>query len=268
MSQQNTEAQTIIANTRPFDRLTRGSLIAVNNHYSIEDLEGFDLGRNRSRGVLSTPIFEDFKTYVESAGPTTSPIFVDHHNVSAVAVLNYAAEGFEQGHCDHLAKLKLEQTVVWKKVQQIKDQKLDQRNFATFLEDWSSVFTAFNASNEEIVPGAAISAVRNMKIDSSVKAESVVNNTSESRSIFEKVEAQNSTGTLPAYFTIKDAAFIGLKEKEVTLRLIVNAGNNSPEFKIQIVKEDLLNNQIIEEFKAKVIELLPENSVRIGTFTA
>lgn len=268
MSQQNTEAQTVIENTQPTAYLARGDLLAVNQNYKITDLEGFDLGRNRSRGVLSTPRLEDFKTYVESGVDKSSPIFVDHHHVTAVAVLNFNVEGFEQGHCDHLAKLQLEKTVVWKKIQQIKDQKLDQRTFATFLEDWNSVFTAVNANDETILSGVAISAVRNMKIDASVKSESIVNNTSETRSVFEKVEAQNSTGTLPAYFKIKDAAFIGLEEKEVTLRLIVNAGNNSPEFKLQIVKEDLLNNQIIEEFKAKVIELLPENPVRIGTFTA
>lgn len=267
MSQQ-TEAQTVIENTQPSEKLGRGALVALNKNYEVANLESFDFGRNRARGVLSTPRLDDFKTYVQSVGNTASPIFVDHHNMSAIAILNYAVKGFEQGHCDHLAKLKLEQTVVWKKVQQIKDIKLDQRNFATFLEDWSSVFTAFNADGDEITARVAIGAVRNMKVDASVKAESVVNNTSESRSVFEKVEAQTNVGKLPAFFTIKDSAFIGLDEKEINLRLIVNAGNNSPEFKLQIVKEDLLNDQIVEDFKNKVIVLLPENPVRIGTFTA
>lgn len=277
MSQQ-TEAQTVIENTQPFMNMARGNLVAVNNNYTISDLEISDFGRNRARGVLKTPSLNDFKSYVLDSNPYrhedeiiiayAAPVFVDHKNVSATAILNYKVAKFAQGHCDHKAILQLEQTVVWKKVQQIKDNKLDQRTFATFLEDWSSVFTAFNADNEVINAGVAISAVRNMKVDASVKAESVVNNTSESRSVFEKVEAQTNVGKLPAFFTIKDSAFIGLDEKEITLRLIVNAGNNSPEFKLQIVKEDLLNNEIIEEFKNKVIALLPENPVRIGTFTA
>ena len=42
----------------------------------------------------------------------------------------------------------------------------------------------------------------------------------------------------------------------------------SQAFALQIVKEELLRNEIIQEFKEKVIALLPENPVRIGTFSA
>ena len=47
-----------------------------------------------------------------------------------------------------------------------------------------------------------------------------------------------------------------------------NAGDQDPVFAIQIVREELLKNDIIQEFKEKVIELLPANPVRIGTFKA
>ena len=43
---------------------------------------------------------------------------------------------------------------------------------------------------------------------------------------------------------------------------------DKPVFSIKIVKEELLLDEIIQDFKAKVIELLPDNPVRIGTFTA
>ena len=56
--------------------------------------------------------------------------------------------------------------------------------------------------------------------------------------------------------------------KVIRLRLIVNAGDQDPIFAIQIVREELLKNDIIQEFKEKVIELLPANPVRIGTFKA
>jgi uncharacterized protein YfdQ (DUF2303 family) len=48
----------------------------------------------------------------------------------------------------------------------------------------------------------------------------------------------------------------------------VNAGDSDPVFALQIVREELLKNDIIQEFKEKVIELLPDNPVRIGTFKA
>ncbi|EOY7095714.1 TPA: DUF2303 family protein, partial [Acinetobacter baumannii] len=69
-----------------------------------------------------------------------------------------------------------------------------------------------------------------------------------------------------AYFTIQDSAYLGLAEREIKLRLIVNSTGSTPQFAIQIVKEELLRNEIIEDFKEEVIALLPENPVRIGSF--
>ena len=62
--ERTTEAQAIAELANPVQDLVRGDLVAVNNEYKIEDLERFQEGRNRSRGVLNTPAFEDFKTYV------------------------------------------------------------------------------------------------------------------------------------------------------------------------------------------------------------
>lgn len=107
-----------------------------------------------------------------------------------------------------------------------------------------------------------------MKIDSSVTVDNSVGNLSESRSRFEQVEARSKEEFTPAYFKIYDSAYLGLDERLIVLRLIINTNDDKPVFSIQIVKEELLCNEIIQEFKEKVIELLPENPVRIGTFAA
>lgn len=278
-------AKDIVELAKPVQQLDRGQLVAVHENYKLADLEQYLNGRNRARGVLTTPSFEDFKSYVlqhsESGrtnlpqssdkpyvAPQTALVFVDHKNVAATAILNFAQEDFAQGHCDHKATLKLEPTVVWEKLNQIKDNKFDQKRFATLLEDFAGVFVAITANGEEISNGEALNAVRNMKVDASAKTDSQVNNTSESRSTFENVEASTTAGKLPAYFEIKDTAYVGLDEKTIKLRLIVNGADGSPVFALQIVKEELLRNEIIQEFKNKVIALLPDNEVRIGTFTA
>lgn len=284
---ENTEAKAIATLGNPVKELARGDLIALNSDYKLADLEQFLHGRNRARGVLKTPSFDDFKTYVVGhseknlakgvcasataeprAEPQTALVFVDHKNVAATAILNFIQGGFAQGHCDHKAVLKLEPTVVWEKLNQIKDNKFDQKRFATLLEDFAGVFVAITANGEEISNGEALNAVRNMKVDVSAKSDSQVNNTSESRSVLENVEASTTVGKLPAYFEIKDSAYIGLDEKTIKLRLIVNGSDGSPVFALQIVKEELLRNEIIQEFKNKVIELLSDNEVRIGTFEA
>jgi len=251
----------------PVKILTRGELVAIHESYKLHDLEAFQDGRNRSRGVLKTPSFEDFKNYVlnnSEVGP--APVFVDHKNVSAVAVLNFSQTGFDQGHCDHKAALQLESTVVWQKLNQLKNNKLSQKNFAILLEDWAGVFKATTESGEEIKISEAIHAIRNMKVDVSASTGSNVNNLTESRSILEQVEVNSTVGKVPAYFEISDTAYIGLDEKTIRLRLLTNSANGESNFSLQIVKEELLLNEIVQEFKEKIINLLPDNSVSIGTF--
>ena len=280
-------AKEIVELALPVNDLSRGQLVAIHENFKVHDLEQFQAGRNRARGVLKTPSFDDFKTYVVGhseknhsqgvcasasetpvAEPQTALVFVDHKNVAATAILNFIQGDFAQGHCDHKAVLQLEPTVVWEKLNQLKDNKLNQKRFATLLEDWASVFAATSETGETIHIAEAINAVRNMKVGASSTTDSSVSNMQETRSVFDKVEASSTAGKLPSYFKIIDPAYVGLDDKTIRLRLVVNSSDGEPSFALQIVKEELLRNEIIQEFKEKVIALLPENPVRIGTFSA
>ncbi|MFV0411270.1 MAG: DUF2303 family protein [Paracoccus sp. (in: a-proteobacteria)] len=267
LEEKNT-VESVVEHCRPVSEVLRGDLLAVHKNFEIRDTEKYQDGRNRIRGTFITPVFTDFKDYIDSKETTNIPVFVSKDNVKAVAILNYDVTGFEQGHCDHTATLELEQTVTWKKLNDLKGQKLNQKAFATLLEDWATVFRATTESGELIAINEAINTVRNMTIDSNIKVDTQVNNMSQSRSVLERVEAQSTIGKLPAYFEIDDPTYIGLDEKFIKLRLVVNSGESAPIFTLQIVKEELLVNEIIQEFKNKVIELLPDHQVMIGTFHA
>ena len=132
----------------------------------------------------------------------------------------------------------------------------------------TSVLEITDADGNAIYGDQALAVIRSMKIDSSVTVDNSVGNLSESRSRFEQVEARSKEEFTPAYFKIYDSAYLGLDERIIVLRLIINTNDEKPVFSIQIVKEELLCNEIIQEFKEKVIELLPDNPVRIGTFAA
>lgn len=269
MSLENNEVSAVVEHCCPVNEVSRGELLAIHKNFVLHDTEKYQAGRNRVRGAFITPVFNDFADYIADAPTIGSvPVFVSRDDVQAVAVLNYSEKDFDQGHCDHTATLRLEPTVAWKKINELKGQKLNQKAFATLLEDWATVFRATTETGEAININEAINSVRNMKIDANVKAEVAVNNMSESRSLLERTEAQSSVGKLPSYFDIDDSAYIGLGEKFVKLRLVVNAGDSAPIFTLQIVKEELLVNEIIQEFKDKVIELLPDQQVLIGTFQA
>ncbi len=268
MSLEKSEVAAVVEHCSPVVDLERGGLQAVHENFKVIDAEKYQNGRNRSRGVFATPILTDFKDYIKGEKTADVPVFVSRDDVKAVAVLNYSEKGFDQGHCDHTATLQLDPTVVWKKLNQLKDTKLDQKRFATFLEDWASVLSAVDADENQISIKEAIVAVRNMKVDINTSNEAEVENTREVRTAYADIAAKAKKGQLPAKFKILDTAYVGLDEKEIELRLIVNGGSGEPIFAIQIVKEEILVNEIIQEFKQKVINLLPDQQVLIGTFQA
>ncbi|ENV37491.1 MAG: DUF2303 family protein [Proteobacteria bacterium] len=269
MSLEKSEVAAVVEHCSPVMDLDRGGLQAVHENFKIHNLEIHQNGRNRIRGIFATPIFADFAKYIADA-PTIGPVpvFVSRDDVKAVAVLNYSEKGFDQGHCDHTATLQLDPTVVWKKLNQLKDTKLDQKRFATFLEDWATVLTALDADDKEINIKEAIVAVRNMKVDINTSSDAEVENTREVRTAQADIAAKAKKGQLPAKFKILDTAYVGLEAKTIELRLIVNGSSGEPVFALQIVKEEILSNDIIQEFKVLVTNLLPDHQVLIGTFQA
>ena len=170
MSLEKSEVAAVVEHCAPVNDLVRGGLQAVHESFKILDAEKYQNGRNRIRGIFATPIFADFAQYIAEAPTTGSvPVFVSRDDVKAVAVLNYSEIGFDQGHCDHTATLQLDPTVVWKKLNQLKDTKLDQKRFATFLEDWASVLSAVDADDNAISIKEAIVAVRKALLHKGLK---------------------------------------------------------------------------------------------------
>lgn len=264
---ENTEVQATVEHCRPINVLNRGELVAVHENYNIQDTEEYQIVRNRPRGAFQTSVFGDFKSFVEAEQIQSANIFVDYKNIQAVAVLNFGEEN-AQGHCDYTATLQLEPTTAWTKLNKLKNQKLNQKDFAVFLEDWVDLLVAYDADNNVIEHKEALNAVRNMKIDSNFNTESAVENTREVRSAVSEIAAKAKQGKLPAHFIIRDSTYVELDARDIKLRLLVNANDGNPLFTIQIVREELMLNEIVLDFKEKVLNLLPENPVRIGTFQA
>lgn len=253
----------LVEHTNPVQNLDHDGLFAIHENFHIKNTETFAPHRNRKRGTFKTPMLDDFKAYVADK---KAPIFVNPQDMTAIAIFNYGDDE-QQGHCDDTAQLKLEPTIIYKKLQAIKDKKFNQREFATFLEDYASVFTAIDGSGEHIDFSIAITAVRNMKVDNERKTESTVNHLTETRSAFDKIEANATMGKLPAYLKVTDTAYVGLQEREISLRLVLNTQDDKAYFALQIVKEELLQNELVDEFKQTILNLF-DTDVFIGTFTA
>lgn len=241
----------------------------INPNVRILDLEQFDAGRTRKRGVFATQDIDSFADYIDlNALPEHISVFVDKNQMRAVAILNFDADGFEQGCLDHKAVLDAELTVMFKKLVSMHDMgRCKQKVFAEFLEDWGHKVIARDADGNEIENAKAINAVRNMRIDESAQTDSHTGNYRETRSRLESVEAKSIDGALPAYFTVNDECYQGIPARNLDLRLGISNDDGQPVFKLEIKALQSVRDELAKEFADIVAtRVLDGVSVCIGQF--
>ena len=249
-------------------RLTCGVAL-VDNDAKIVQLEGYELGRRRKRGTFRTEDIDSFVGYIEDeAQPENTKIFIDKDQMSAVAVLNFGADDFEQGHLDNNAVLQAQRTITFKQLMQMHiEGRCKQKMFAEFLEDWGHVVVAKNGDGEVIENAKAVNAVRNMQIDENAQTHSNVDNYRESRSRLESVEAKSFDGALPAYFEVTDTCYNGFAWRTLKLRLGISSVDGAPVFKLDIIGLQLIQDAFAKEFVSIVAEALSDDiPLAIGTF--
>lgn len=248
--------------------LTDGVALIDRNAIEI-GLEQYQMGRSRVRGQFHSSDIDSFNNYVSNnAEPEEVRIFVDDAAMSAIAILNFKVEGHEQGHLDHKAILNAKKTVVFDTLHRRHMLgRVTQKTFAEFLEDWGHFVIARDSEGNVIANSRAVSAIRNMRIDESAQTDSHAGNYRESRSRLESVEAKSIDGALPAYFTVKDECYQGFTERNLKLRLSIGQDKGKPEFKLEIVSLQILEDELTKEFAAIVEESFEGAcDVLIGSF--
>lgn len=241
----------------------------MNPNARILNLEQYKNGRQRKRGMFTTTNIDSFGDYIElNAQPEHISVFVDKNQMRAVAILNFEAEEFEQGHLDHQAVLTAERTVMFKKLVGMHDMgRCQQKVFAEFLEDWGHKVVARDADGNEIENGKAINAVRSMRIDENAQTESHAGNYRETRSRLESVEAKSIDGALPAYFTVNDECYQGIPARNLALRLGISSDDGQPVFKLEIKALQSVRDELAKEFADIVASRMFDGiSVCIGQF--
>ena len=244
--------------------LITGQTALVNPNAKILDLEQFEQGRHRKRGTFATQDFGSFGAYIEgNASFEHTSVFINKDQMQAVAILNFDADGFEQGHLDHKAVLTAEPTVMFRKLLSMHDMgRCKQKLFAEFLEDWGHKVIARDADGNEIENAKAINAVRNMRIDESAQTDSHAGNYRETRSRLESVEAKSIDGALPAYFTVHDECYQGIAPRPLDLRLGISNDDGQPVFKLEIKALQSVRDELAKEF-ADIIETGLEDQVAV-----
>ena len=233
----------------------------------LHNLEQYSEQRNRFRGDYTTSSIADFCSYSNLQSETK--IFVDlecHEDLKAKAFFNLG-DTTCPGHADHTATLKLKPTAAFKAAQKAAYLPLSQQQFAEFLEDWESQIIVTH--HADYLPlGNALAAVRNVTITAKAQATHKEHDFGRQRSAMDEIEA-SSQDKLPTALCFNLVPYEGLPEIDLVLRVSVLTDNEKPTFRLRWMQEEAQREQIGQELKATLKNILNEGStLLIGNFKA
>jgi len=211
-----TEAESISAAETAINTAMGGTghgLVGLPESYKVTDLERYLPKRRHLRGRMSTPALADFAAYATAHAEAGATIFIAPAAMEATAVLNLGAPGVP-GHADNLAVYKPPMTAAFEALLKHTGGPLGQRTTAEFLEDWHVLadISFSNGEGSSLAPAKAISAVRQITLESAKKVESRDAQLSAARSSFESITASSEHG-LPATMVFTCAPHLGMQPR-------------------------------------------------------
>ncbi|HBP8874108.1 TPA: DUF2303 family protein [Escherichia coli] len=236
---------------------------------SVKSLERFSLERFRFRGQMDTTSIDDFVRYSVgyASGEEKARCFIDAENMAARSIFNIGTLD-NPGHADNVSTIKLKKTAPFRAVLEINGHRLNQKQIAEWLEDWSDFLAAFDANGETMTIAQAAQAVRRVTIQQSSQADHEEGDFSGKKSLMQSVEA-SSKEVMPVAFEFKCVPYEGLGERRFSLRnSLLKSGE--PCFVLRIVQLEAQEEAIANEFRDLLIGKFDGKPVEtfIGKFSA
>jgi uncharacterized protein YfdQ (DUF2303 family) len=236
---------------------------------SVESLERFGLARFRFRGAMDTTSIDDFVRYSVGYASAEEPArcFIDAQNMSARSVFNIGTLD-NPGHADNVSTIKLKQTAPFRALLAINGDRLNQKQIAEWLEDWSDYLTAFDADGNVMSIAQAAQAVRRITIQQATQADHEDGDFSGKKSLMQSIEA-SSKDVMPVAFEFKCVPYEGLGERAFSMRNSL-LKSSEPCFVLRIVQLEAQEEAIANEFRDLLIGKFNEKPVDtyIGNFKA
>lgn len=236
---------------------------------SIESLERFSIERYRFRGAMDTTSIDDFVRYAIGYANTelNARCFIDAENMRARSIFNIGTLD-KPGHADNVSTIQLKKTAPFRALLAINGDRLNQKQIAEWLEDWSDFLTAFDASGNTMTIAQAAQAVRRVNIKQVSESAHEDEDFSGKKSLMESVEA-SSKEVMPVAFEFKCVPYEGLTERRFSLRnSLLKSGE--PMFVLRVVQLEAQEEAIANEFRDLLIEKFDGKPVEtfIGNFKA
>ncbi|WP_419792959.1 YfdQ family protein [Serratia fonticola] len=235
----------------------------------VASLERFNENRFRFRGFMGTTSIDDFVRYSVGYANAAVPArcFIDADNMSARSVFNIGTLE-APGHADNVAEIQLKKTAPFSALLAIDGKRLNQKQIAEWLEDWSDFLTAFDAGGQTLTMAQAASAVRRVSIKQMQEADHEDGDFSGKKSLMQSVEA-TSKEVMPVAFEFKCVPYEGLSERPFSLRNSL-LKSDEPCFTLRIVQLEAQEEAIANEFRDLLIGKFDGEPVDtfIGNFKA
>jgi len=212
------------------------------------DLEKYQVGRTRFRGVLSTNSLVDFSAYVTERAIEGARGFIDQDEMACTLIFNLGTD-VAPGHADDRAVLRLKPSAGYKAVQAVPGRAMSQKDLSDWIEDWNASLGATDDAGQAMSIVKAIAAVRTITIKASSESDHAVSETRTSRSAMDQIEA-TSKETLPASLVFSVVPYEGLSVRDITLRVSVITSGAQPMLKLRWVGEEVQREEIAQEFKS------------------
>lgn len=231
----------------------------------IIDLEKYQVGRSRFRGVLSTNSLVDFSAYATERAIEGARGFIDQDEMTCTLIFNLGTD-VAPGHADDRAVLRLKPSAGYKAVQAVPGRAMSQKDLSDWIEDWNASLSATDDAGQAMSIVKAIAAVRTITIKASSESDHAVSETRTSRSAMDQIEA-TSKETLPASLVFSVVPYEGLSVRDITLRVSVITSGAQPMLKLRWIAEELQREEIAREFKSVLDAQIGESAqLTLGIF--
>lgn len=245
--------------------------IILPNGYKLVDLEQYADQPARFRCNFSTTVFDDFVLYVKDKAAVNLMVTVQPDEMTAKAVFDFGTPDSPSWR-EHTAFLSLERSTPLEALLMKNELAITQDSLIDFLEDYAEHVTFYDTIGGGGIPlsfGESITAIRNIRVTASSKADNQVGDFANAQSKYDKIEVEALGGTLPGGFLFACEPYDNFPHQQVSpcqLRMVASK-DGPPLFKIRIQFKSKLDRESVEAFRSEIQTALAMDGVYCGRFS-
>jgi uncharacterized protein YfdQ (DUF2303 family) len=224
-------------------------LAIVPDSHKLLDLEKYTEQPARFRGLFGTLLIQEFISYINENGSSSTGIFVNPEEAQAQAIINMGYIDLPQWG-DHKAALNLKKSPEFGALLSYRNSKMNQQEFIDFAEDWSENIQFIDEQHINIDFKTAINAIRRLTVSATQNSESNVGNFSASQSSLDAIEVK-AAGTTPPYaFIFRFTPYDSFTQRTLVCQIRALTDCKAVNLKYRITGLDQHIDSIGQEFKA------------------